>query len=702
MEFELNTTPDPEDTPPERSGAERQALFLELLLRDAPTVEYERPVLRARSDGSDAETVAALENAKFAALRVRSVLRDRQRRESELSALFETANDLAGMRSLDQVLRAIVERARHLLGTDVAYLTLSDAEAGDTYMRVTSGSVSATFQRLRLAPGKGLGGLVASTSLPYVTANYFADPRFEHAENIDDGVREEGLVAILGVPLRMNGRRVGVLFAANRRERPFAHSEVALLSSLATHAAIAIDNANLIDDTRRALDELHTVNERLQRHTASVERSAAAHDRFTDLVLDGGGVREVAAAVAEVLGATVRIHDRTSDESVTACPEGVASATHVRGMADATGAAGVTGATASPGSTGAARVREMAGVRRVPEGSGDPLSDGDAGIAEAARSSLASGRAVCVGDAWVAAAAAGTEPLGTLVLRGVELDSTDQRVLERAAMVTALLLLIRRSVSETEHRVRGDLLNELLEVPERDPVSLRQRAALLHADLDTPHVLVVAEALGGDPQRLRSAADFAAETVGGLAAARGGRLVLALPGSDPSEVGSRVSAELSAAANGPVTAGLAGPTRGPETFRDAFTEAVRCLQTLRALGRIGDAATADDLGFSGLLLSQDRDVPGFVAAALGPLLEYDAKRGTLLVETLRAYFAAGGNLSRAKDDLHIHVNTVAQRLERIGQLIGTDWQLPDRALELQLALHLHGLLDQGVDLLGDQ
>ncbi len=640
--------------------------------------------------------MSALESAKFAALRVRSVLRDRQRRESELSALFETANDLAGMRSLDQVLRAIVERARHLLGTDVAYLTLSDPEAGDTYMRVTSGSVSATFQRLRLAPGKGLGGLVASTSLPYVTANYFADPRFEHAENIDDGVRVEGLVAILGVPLRMNGRRVGVLFAANRRERPFAHSEVALLSSLATHAAIAIDNANLIDDTRRALDELHTMNERLQRHTASVERSAAAHDRFTDLVLGGGGVREVAAAVAEVLGGTVRIHDRTSDESVTASPEGVAGATHVHGMTYGTGTS------RAAGTTGAAGTRETVGVPREPEGDGDPLSDGDAGIAEAARSSLASGRAVSVEDAWVAAAAAGTEPLGTLVLRGVELDSTDQRVLERAAMVTALLLLIRRSVSETEHRVRGDLLNELLEVPARDPVSLRQRAALLHADLDTPHVLVVAEAPGGDPQRLRSAAAFAAETVGGLAAARGGRLVLALPGSDPSEVGGRVSAELSAAANGPVTAGLAGPTRGPETFRDAFTEAVRCLQTLRSLGRIGDAATTDDLGFSGLLLSQDRDVPGFVAAALGPLLEYDAKRGTLLVETLRAYFAAGGNLSRAKDDLHIHVNTVAQRLERIGQLIGADWQIPDRALELQIALHLHGLLDKGVDLLGDQ
>ena len=50
------------------------------------------------------------------------------------------------------------------------------------------------------------------------------------------------------------------------------------------------------------------------------------------------------------------------------------------------------------------------------------------------------------------------------------------------------------------------------------------------------------------------------------------------------------------------------------------------------------------------------------------------------MDTLRAYFAAGGNLSRAKDALHVHVNTVSQRLERISQLIGDDWQEPSRAL----------------------
>lgn len=73
------------------------------------------------------------------------------------------------------------------------------------------------------------------------------------------------------------------------------------------------------------------------------------------------------------------------------------------------------------------------------------------------------------------------------------------------------------------------------------------------------------------------------------------------------------------------------------------------------------------------------------------MLDYDERRGTDLIGTLRAYFACGGNLTRAKDQLHVHVNTVVQRLDRIASLLGEDWHSPERALELQLALRLHRL-----------
>lgn len=392
----------PDAARPAADGAE--APFLELLARGAPAEAYEQPVLLARAEGRPAERVAALERAKLLALRVRSEIEGRRRREAELSALFETAHDLAGLRDLDAVLRAIVQRARSLLGTDVAYLSLNDPERGDTYMRVTEGSVAARFQQLRLGMGEGLGGLVAQTARPYVTDDYFRDGRFQHTHSIDSGVRDEGLVAILGVPLTLGDHVIGVLFAADRRSRVFEREQIALLGSFAALAAAAIDTANLLAETREALSGLERANEIIQDRSAVIERASDVHDRLAELVLRGGGVHDVAAAVSEVLDGTVEF----------------------------------TEAPAAP--------------------------------AGALESSRAEGHAVRHGDDWIAAVAAGDELLGALVLRGHPgLDPVDQRTLERAAMVTSLLLLARRSAAEAEQRVRGELLDDLLDARDRDP-----------------------------------------------------------------------------------------------------------------------------------------------------------------------------------------------------------------------------------------
>jgi sugar diacid utilization regulator len=298
--------------------------------------------------------------------------------------------------------------------------------------------------------------------------------------------------------------------------------------------------------------------------------------------------------------------------------------------------------------------------------------------------------------------------LGALVLRGHPgLDPVDQRTLERAAMVTSLLLLARRSAAEAEQRVRGELLDDLLDARDRDPRLLRERAARLHADLAATHVLLAARldgpAADADQEaaarrRLWSAASHLAATRQGLAAARDGGTVLLLPlapGDSATELARRTARHLGTAVNESVTVGASPPVRDlaahPDTVAGAYAEARRCLDALRLLGRTGDGAAADDFGFLGLLLAGDRDVAGFVDRTIGPVVAYDDRRGTELLRTLDAYFACGMSPARTKDELHVHVNTVAQRLERVGRLLGDDWHTPSRALEIQLALRLHRL-----------
>ncbi|MEV7097879.1 GAF domain-containing protein [Amycolatopsis sp. NPDC051045] len=558
-------------------------------------------------------------------MRIRETLAEHRRREAQLTALFATASELAALSDPDTVLRSIVRRARALLGVDVSYLSLNNEAEGKTYIRVSDGSVSAEFQQIVLGMGEGLGGLVAQTARPYATSDYFNDDRFNHTRHIDSGVQDEGLTAILGVPLAIGPKVLGVLFASDRAAREFSADEVALLSSLADHAAIALDSANLLDQTRRAVAELNEAN-------ATMERAEDAHDRLTDLVLRGGDLPDVADAVADVLHGNLTVYD-----------------------ADGT----LLASSAAP----------------------VPL---DPDALAAARSS---GRAVSTKDNWVCAVQAGPELLGSLVLAGrAGLSDPDRRLFERAGVVTALLLMLRRSVVRAEDEVRGELLTDLLTAPGRNPRALLARGRRLGIDLSAPHAVLVAHADGGSRRRLASAAARHATLVGVHA-----EEVVLLAAGDPDELARRAAADLGSVTGRPVTVGAAGPASGPSAIADAHAEAARCVRALLALGRTGEGAAMTGLGFLGQLLGDRADLDAFVRQTLGPVLDYDERRGTELVATLRAYFANGSQLARTKDVLHVHVNTVVQRLERVASLLGEDWQAPDRSLEIQLALRLHRL-----------
>ena len=203
--------------------------------------------------------------------------------------------------------------------------------------------------------------------------------------------------------------------------------------------------------------------------------------------------------------------------------------------------------------------------------------------------------------------------------------------------------------------------------------------------------MVVAE-LVGDRARLAQAAAFTAGTHDGLAAVRQGHVVFILPDRRPEEAAAIVADGLKAASGRAVTVGAAGPAGGTGAIVAAYDEARRCLEALLALGRQGERGTAADLGFVGLLLGTGTDAEGYVRSLLGPVLEYDARKGSKLVQTLEEYFATGGNLTRTGEALHVHVNTVTQRLDRVTRLLGKGWQEPERQLEVQLALRLHKLV----------
>lgn len=602
--------------------------FLDLLYDEAPLSAFDEHLAAAEAGLAEAEA-AVLRSEYDVAVRLRDLMGRMRSREAELSALYETASDLTAIRDVDTILAAIVRRARQLLHCDMTYLSLNDESDGASYMKVTDGALTREFQTLRLPLGTGLLGLVAQTGAAYFTEDYSTDQRFVHQGYIDEAVAGEQIRAILGVPLVLDGVVIGALLAVHRSVRRFPQNEVSLLTSFAAHAVVALENARLFA-------ELDEANRSLTRHTEAVDAAALAHDRLTDVLIGGGGVAEVAEVLSGVL-------------------DGAAS---------------------------------------VWTPSGELLAGEDPGLdwREVVPGAVASGRSVVVGSGMVAAALAGTEHVATLVLRRDDpLDLAGRRTLERGALVTALVLLFARSVTDAEERLGGQLLADLLEADPESRERLRERVRRHGVSLDGALVVATATVDGADRHRASRAAVALARRGAGLAGEHRGAIVLVVPGEDALRVGADLQSAI-AELGGVGTVGVAATSDGLRGDRlvSAHREARRCLDTLVRLGRGGEVSDPAGLGVARLLLGDNdpEHVTAFVETMIGPVRAWDERRGTGLVATLEAWFATGGNLKDTASVLHVHPNTVTQRLERVGELLGTGWREPGRALDLQLALRL--------------
>ncbi|MFJ3930324.1 helix-turn-helix domain-containing protein [Streptomyces sp. NPDC090029] len=616
--------------------------ILELLEKEAPAAAFEDLVRRAREAGAGGAELARLVRATDLSLSIRALFARRQQREAGLAALVDTARDLTLPYDLDALLKVITRRARLLLGLDMSWVTFDDLPAACSRVRAADGHASALTIGFTVPLDGGVGRRASDSTAPFWTSDYLPDESFVHSEVIDEVVRAEGLHAVMAVPLQYDGSILGVLYVADRHVRHFSPDEVSLMSSLADLAAVAIEKARLLEETRHEVVELEQGTTRALDSSAAAVHLRQVHGRLLDLVLGGGGLGVLAASSSEELGGALVIRD-TAGRTLAAHPPKAAPAA------------------------------DEAELRRL-------LLD-----AHTER------RPLRLDDrTWAASVSAGDEMLGAVVL-AAEDTVTDHQVqlLELTAQVTAVVLLLRHGVAATEGQLREEFLRDLLRGSSQSAQALVEHGRRLSVDVDEPHVLVAARPEQGVRGRAVTWTSSYAHRHHGLKAVDGDVVVLLLPGTDPEGCARRVAGELGEVLGVPVTAGAAGPTADPTAIARTHAEARRCLDALTALGGPGGTATPGQLGFLGLLLADEPDVAGFVDGTIGPVLDYDDQQYTELVPTLEAYFDSSSSPSRAAESLHVHPNTVSRRLERITELLGEDWQKPARLLQVQLALQLN-------------
>jgi sugar diacid utilization regulator len=308
------------------------------------------------------------------------------------------------------------------------------------------------------------------------------------------------------------------------------------------------------------------------------------------------------------------------------------------------------------------------------------------------RRAIREGRPTRDGGRLVVVARPRDDTVGLLALidPGGTAGNQELVALEHGATVLAMELARLRSLAETELRLRRDLVEELLSGTDQE--SALARAQALGHDLERDHRVVVVEGRGRTKDEemffhavRRAARDYGA---GSLIVARGEGVVVLAESAPPwDQFRERVAAELG---GGQCRVGVGGLCHQPADFPRSYREAQIALKMQCATQGKAGVTLFDDLGVYRVLgeLGDIATAPvmeRFVHDWLGPLVDYDASKGSELVPTLCRYFECGGNYDATAEALAVGRSTLKYRLRRIRELLGHDLCDPEMSFNLQLA-----------------
>lgn len=180
--------------------------------------------------------------------------------------LADIGRRLTSTLDLSQLLQETMQQAMAVMQAHASSLMLLDPETNELVMEIVHGNKREKLQHFRMPITQGIAGWVARTGEPLIVNDPAADPRFN--PNVD---RHTGFVtrSILCVPLQIKGRTIGVLQVLNKpSETGFDEEDLELLRTLASQAAIAIENARLYRNLQEEHDKIIRAQEEVRRELA--------------------------------------------------------------------------------------------------------------------------------------------------------------------------------------------------------------------------------------------------------------------------------------------------------------------------------------------------------------------------------------------------------------------------------------------------
>ena len=295
----------------------------------------------------------------------------------------------------------------------------------------------------------------------------------------------------------------------------------------------------------------------------------------------------------------------------------------------------------------------------------------------------------------------------------------DRIILHHVVTVTALELVKKKAVAETEKRLAGDFFDELI-ASDLYEEEIARRLAFFGLDPKVPHLIVLVDIDGAESteaggereeaaaqdikERLHWAVDefMARREALFISASRSDSVVILMqPGKGDGNEVIGLAGQLQQAISQllpeiSVSVGIGRPHRSLIDLRQSFYEASYAIKIRKLKGGDGVIASFDDLGSYGLLLGlQDTlSLEVFYDSVLGRLQEYDEQNSSDLVKSLACFLEANGHWGDAAEKLYVHRHTLRYRMKRVEEITGRDLNQSQDRMEFWLALKAKELIDQ--------
>ncbi|MEU4830864.1 PucR family transcriptional regulator ligand-binding domain-containing protein [Streptosporangium sp. NPDC023615] len=462
-------------------------------------------------------------------------------------------------------------------------------------------------------------------------------------------VKPHELLLTTGYPLRNTPQSLGRL-VADLDERGLAALAVKLGRYLDELPEEMVEQADrlgfpliqLPDDV--GFDDIlnQVLTDILNRQAAALARAEEAHRALVQVVLAGGGLREVTAEVAGLLDVAVAVLD---------------GAGHVL-------------AAAGP-------AEHVALLRAAPEGRHTAVPVVAGGHHH--------GRIVACG------------PVGSIA-------ESDVGILERAATVAALVVTRQEAVNAVESKYRADFLRDVLTGRAGGSERVASRARAFGWDLQRPVTVLVAELDPEGDERVAqdrlvscwTGAMRRHDARGAVAGFSHEVVTIVDAGVDAGRLAKDAAAAFAESLPATFSTGASRTAVGAEALPDAYGQALKAARVGRQLHGPGAVAHFDQLGVYRLLslVSDTAELHAFVRETLGPLASDDDAENSDLRRTLQVLLETNLNVAETARRLHFHYNTLRYRIGKLERMLGGFTE--DAHLRLNLTLALHVLRMRGI------